>query len=97
MRKRTPDTGLTASTTYYYRVCAIITSKIKGKLVDTYSDYSNTASATTQSAVTIPNAPSSLTATAASSSQINLAWTDNSTNETGFKVERATSASGLAR
>jgi hypothetical protein len=35
-------------------------------------------------------APSGLTATAASSSRINLSWIDNSSNETGFKVERAT-------
>lgn len=41
-----------------------------------------------------PAAPGGLTATAASSTQINLAWTDNSTNETAFKVERATSATG---
>jgi hypothetical protein len=41
-----------------------------------------------------PAAPSGLSATAASSSQINLAWTDNSSNETGFKIERKTGASG---
>lgn len=35
-----------------------------------------------------PIAPSNLTATSASSSQINLAWTDNSTNEAGFYIER---------
>lgn len=35
-----------------------------------------------------PNAPSALGATAVSSSQINLAWTDNSLNESGFDVER---------
>jgi mannan endo-1,4-beta-mannosidase len=35
-----------------------------------------------------PAAPTNLTATAASKSQINLAWKDNATNETGFKVER---------
>ncbi|HWQ31255.1 MAG TPA: hypothetical protein VNQ79_00105, partial [Blastocatellia bacterium] len=35
-----------------------------------------------------PAAPTSLTATAASSSQINLAWTDNANNEDGFKIER---------
>jgi predicted glycosyltransferase involved in capsule biosynthesis len=29
-----------------------------------------------------------LTATAVSTSQINLEWTDNSTNEQGFKIER---------
>jgi hypothetical protein len=36
-----------------------------------------------------PNPPSDLTATAISTSQIDLAWSDNSTNESGFKIERA--------
>jgi hypothetical protein len=36
----------------------------------------------------VPAAPSNLTATAVSISQINLSWTDNSNNETGFKIER---------
>ena len=39
---------------------------------------------------TVPAAPSGLTATAVSSSQINLSWTDNATNETGYSVERST-------
>jgi hypothetical protein len=34
-------------------------------------------------------APTSLSATAASSSQINLSWTDNATNATGYSVERS--------
>lgn len=33
-------------------------------------------------------APGNLRATAVSSSRINLMWTDNSSNETGFKIER---------
>ena len=37
-----------------------------------------------------PAAPLNLTATAASSSQINLAWTDMSDDETGFTIERTT-------
>lgn len=43
---------------------------------------------------TVPAAPSGLTATANGSSSINLSWTDNSTDETGFKVERKTGSGG---
>ncbi|MDM8564070.1 BspA family leucine-rich repeat surface protein [Candidatus Halobeggiatoa sp. HSG11] len=39
-------------------------------------------------AETIPLAPSGLNATSISPTQINLSWTDNSNNETGFKIER---------
>lgn len=35
-----------------------------------------------------PAAPSALAAAAASSSQIDLTWTDNATDETGFEIER---------
>jgi alpha-tubulin suppressor-like RCC1 family protein len=41
-----------------------------------------------------PTPPSGLTATAISSSQINLSWTDNSNNETVFKIERKTGTGG---
>ena len=41
-----------------------------------------------------PAAPSGLTATAAAGRQINLSWTVNSNNETGFKIERKTGSSG---
>lgn len=41
-------------------------------------------------ATSTPTAPSGLTTTTVSSSQINLAWTDNATNETGFTIERKT-------
>jgi galactose oxidase len=40
-----------------------------------------------------PVAPSGLTANSGSKSRINLAWTDNSGDEDGFKIERSTSAS----
>ena len=72
------DFGLAVGTIYFYRVRAYND--------DGYSAYSNEANATT-----LPNppaAPSSLTATAVSNSQINLTWQDNATDETGFTIER---------
>jgi subtilisin family serine protease len=45
-------------------------------------------------ALTAPSAPSSLSATAASASQIDLSWTDNSLNESGFKIERKAGSGG---
>ena len=42
----------------------------------------------------LPTAPSGLTATTSSTTQINLAWTDNATTETAYKVERATASTG---
>ena len=44
----------------------------------------------------VPLPPTGLTGTVASSSQINLTWTDNSTNETGFKIERRTGSANYA-
>lgn len=43
---------------------------------------------------TAPNAPSGLSASAVAFNRINLTWTDNSTNETGFEVTRSTSSGG---
>jgi spore coat protein A len=40
----------------------------------------------------LPAAPTLLTATAFGATQVNLKWTDNATNETGFTVQRATNA-----
>ena len=37
----------------------------------------------------LPAAPSALAANAVSSSQIDLAWTDNAGNEAGFNIERS--------
>ncbi len=77
------NTGLTASTTFYYRVFA---TNATGS-----STASNTASATTQAPPpTPPAAPTSLTASAVSASRIDLNWTDASGNEDGFKIERST-------
>jgi len=77
------NTGLSPSTTYYYKVRA------EGTTQD--SAYSSSVSATTNSSGdTIPTAPSGLGATAISGSRIDLSWTDNSSNETGFELKRAT-------
>ena len=43
----------------------------------------------------IPLAPSGLTATAVAGDEIDLSWTDNSSNEDGFKVERALDVGGV--
>jgi hypothetical protein len=81
------NSGLASNTTYYYRVRALGNG-------NNSSSYSNVASARTLATSSVPAAPSNLTASAASSSQINLSWTDKSTNETAFKVERATASAG---
>jgi PKD repeat protein/N-acetyl-anhydromuramyl-L-alanine amidase AmpD len=50
-----------------------------------------------QGGATIPATPTALTAVANSGSQITLTWADNSTNETGFIIERSlTSGSGFS-
>jgi LmbE family N-acetylglucosaminyl deacetylase len=76
------NTGLTASTTYTYRVRAFNGAA--------NSAYTSNASATTPAAPTAPVAASGLTATAASYQQVNLAWVDNANNETSYRVERST-------
>jgi len=44
---------------------------------------------TVTAATTTPAAPTALTAAAVSTSRIALHWTDNATNETGYKIERS--------
>ncbi|MCY1031023.1 Ig-like domain-containing protein [Corallococcus sp. BB11-1] len=58
------------------------------------STQSSPVSLTVSSAATVPSAPTGLTATAVSSGQIDLTWTDASNNESGFLVERAPDVSG---
>jgi hypothetical protein len=43
----------------------------------------------------VPTSPANLSATAVSSSRINLSWSDNSYGEDGFRIERKTGASGI--
>jgi LmbE family N-acetylglucosaminyl deacetylase len=79
------NTGLAANTRYWYRVRAM-------NATDT-SAYSSAISASTPLG---PAAPSNLQAQAISASQINLTWTDNTTSETGFTLERAPDNNGSA-
>ena len=87
-------TGLSASTSYSYRVRA---TDAAGNM----SGYSTVVSATTQASATadtqVPTVPTSLAATVFSSSQINLTWTASTDNVgvTGYRVERC-QASGCS-
>ena len=81
------DTGLSPSTTYSYTIAAVDGA---GNI----SSQSTSAQATTQAPpppdTQAPTAPTNLTATAQSSSQINLSWTASTDNVgvTGYRVER---------
>lgn len=80
------DSGLTNGTTYFYVVTAVNSVGESGN--------SNQASATPQAAQ-VPAAPSNLIITALLSREIDLAWHDNSNNETGFHVEISTNGSSF--
>jgi subtilisin family serine protease/fibronectin type 3 domain-containing protein len=75
------DANLSEAATYSYRVSA-------------YNDNGDSSYSNEVSATTLPAAPSGLSASAVSDSQIELSWTDNSSGEVGFKVERKDESSG---
>src|SRR4029079_13672097 len=72
------NTGVVTGTTYTYR--------LKAYNGPNESAWSNTATATPLAG---PPAPTHLSAVPASSSRIDLAWTDNAAGEQGYKVERS--------
>jgi titin len=74
------DVGAVLNTQYTYRIYAFNAAGT--------SAFSNEASANTL----VPAAPSTLAATVASATQIDLAWTDNSSNETSFRIEQCAGA-----
>jgi len=75
---------------------AAIVGQISNTATVTYQNSTGTTRTATSNTVLTdivtnsPNPVSGLATTATSSSQINLSWIDNSTDETGFKIERAT-------
>jgi uncharacterized protein (TIGR03437 family) len=71
------DSGLTGSTTYLYRM--------RVQTGAGFSPYSNEVTVTTLQA--LPAAPTNLQATAISSSQVNLTWTNNAPDATAIRVE----------
>jgi hypothetical protein len=71
------DRHLVTAITYYYRVSAFNSGGMSG--------YSNTESV----ALTVPMAPTNLTAKVAPDGQVNLAWQDHSNNESAFQIERS--------
>ncbi|HEV7301788.1 MAG TPA: fibronectin type III domain-containing protein [Tepidisphaeraceae bacterium] len=82
------DATVAAGVAYNYRVRATGPT-IAGVQRD--SAWSNAASATTPpSAAVAPAAPTDLSATATSPTQVDLAWTDNAGDEGGYRVERST-------
>lgn len=80
------DANLTVGTTYTYRV-----KTVNGAL---QSGYSNTASITISQSR--PSAPSNLNGILQSGPSVNLTWTDNSSDETGFTIERSTDGANFA-
>ena len=84
------DGGLSGSTQYCYEVRAFKTTGNKKN----YSAFSNVSCATTLAAP-VPAAPSAVNpAPRFNGYAINVTWTDNSTNETGFRVERSATDTG---
>jgi photosystem II stability/assembly factor-like uncharacterized protein len=76
------DSDRDCGSTYFYRMRAFRFEDAR------YSNYSNVSNATTAACDPLP-APSELGATAVSQTQIDLSWTDNSDDETNFRIERS--------
>ena len=90
--------NLTIGKTYYFAVTAYTTALIESAPSNevSYPQVSATPTPTPSPAQT-PASPTNLKASVVSSTQINLSWADNSSNETGFKIERSINGSTFAQ
>ena len=77
-------------TAYSYRVIAM-------NMVGLGGDFPSMTTQSTSAALPIIYAPSDLAATLLSGPQVSLSWWDNSTNETGYAVERATNGGAFTQ
>jgi hypothetical protein len=80
------DTFVTVGTPYYYRMRAYNTAG--------YSAYTPVRSATSAPPIEPPAAPFDLLAIVLAANQVQLNWTDGSSNEAGFEIQRATHSGG---
>lgn len=80
------NTGLVNGTPYYYVVSAV-----------NLGGASANSSQATATPVAPPTAPNGLSATAVAATQINLHWTDTSSNESSFLVERSVSGGAFVQ
>jgi hypothetical protein len=81
-----------AATTSTVGATVVVASTGGVKDIDSSNDTANQSVSTSIP----PAAPSGLTATAAAS-EIDLAWQDNSSNESGFRIERRTGSAAFAQ
>jgi len=86
------NSGLQPLTQYCYEVRAYNLLGQSGK-VRGYSDFSNVACETTK-ALPVPAAPSDVSAAPDAWGRIRVTWTDNATDESGFRVERSATSNG---
>jgi fibronectin type 3 domain-containing protein len=82
------DSGLSAATSYCYTIVAYDNAG------NSSSASSETCATTLSATSTNPASPSNLATMAVTPTTITLDWQDNSNNELGFQIQRATSAGG---
>jgi len=92
---------LTIAAAAGYQTASVVVDGVNQGALSTYTftnvQANHTISASFLATVTVPAAPSNVTATAVSPTQVNLTWTDNATNETGFRLWRTSAATGYVQ